>query len=70
MPLLEAMHHHVPIVAYGVAAIPETLGGAGLVLRSKDPATLADVSSGLGPAMRSVAVSALREDERFSGRGA
>jgi glycosyltransferase involved in cell wall biosynthesis len=41
VPLLEAMHHRVPIVAYGVAAVPETLGDAGLVLRSKEPATLA-----------------------------
>jgi pyridoxal 5'-phosphate synthase pdxS subunit len=40
------------------------------VTRWQDAATLAEVSSGLGPAMRSVAVSALREDERFAGRGA
>ena len=41
VPLLEAMHHHVPIVALGAAAVPETLGGAGLVLDDKDPATVA-----------------------------
>jgi pyridoxal 5'-phosphate synthase pdxS subunit len=40
------------------------------VTRWQDAGTLADVSSGLGPAMRSVAVSTLREDERFAGRGA
>jgi pyridoxal 5'-phosphate synthase pdxS subunit len=40
------------------------------VTRWQDAATLADVSSGLGPAMRSVAVSALRDEERFAGRGA
>jgi pyridoxal 5'-phosphate synthase pdxS subunit len=40
------------------------------VTRWEDPATLAEVSTGLGAAMRSVAVSALRDDERFAGRGA
>ncbi|MFN8035222.1 MAG: glycosyltransferase [Acidimicrobiia bacterium] len=39
VPLVEAMHHRVPIVAYGAAAVPETLGEAGLLLRSKDAAT-------------------------------
>ena len=32
VPLAEAMGHGVPIVAYGVTAVPETVGGAGLVL--------------------------------------
>lgn len=41
VPLVEAMHHRVPIVAYAAAAIPETLGSGGLLLRSKDPATMA-----------------------------
>ena len=41
VPLLEAMHHEVPIVAYGAAAVPETLGPAGLVLDDKSPATVA-----------------------------
>ncbi len=35
VPLAEAMGHGVPIVAYGVAAVPETVGGAGLVLNDK-----------------------------------
>jgi glycosyltransferase involved in cell wall biosynthesis len=42
VPLLEAMHHGVPIVAYGAAAVPETLDGSGLVLRDKDAATFAE----------------------------
>jgi glycosyltransferase involved in cell wall biosynthesis len=42
VPLLEAMHHEVPIVAYGAAAVPETLGGAGLVLATKDAPTFAE----------------------------
>ena len=41
VPLLEAMHHRLPIVAYGSSAIPETVGGAGLVLGDKAPATVA-----------------------------
>ncbi|MBI2169534.1 MAG: glycosyltransferase family 4 protein [Actinobacteria bacterium] len=41
VPLLEAMHHGVPIVAYAAGAIPETLAGAGLLLPEKDPATVA-----------------------------
>ena len=41
IPLLEAMHHEVPIVAFAAAAVPETLGDAGVVLRHKDAATVA-----------------------------
>ena len=41
VPLLEAMHHGVPIVAYAAAAVPETLGDAGLLLDAKDPCTVA-----------------------------
>jgi len=36
VPLLEAMSFEVPIVARGTAAIPETLGGAGLLLDPSD----------------------------------
>jgi len=35
VPLAEAMGHGVPIVAYGVAAVPETVADAGLVLPDK-----------------------------------
>lgn len=41
VPLLEAMHHRVPIVAYAAAAVPETLGTGGLLLPTKDPITVA-----------------------------
>jgi glycosyltransferase involved in cell wall biosynthesis len=41
VPLLEAMHHRVPIVAYDAAAVPETLGDAGILLPRKDAATVA-----------------------------
>jgi glycosyltransferase involved in cell wall biosynthesis len=41
VPLLEAMSHGVPVVAYGVTAVPETLGDAGICLRDKQPTTVA-----------------------------
>jgi glycosyltransferase involved in cell wall biosynthesis len=41
VPLLEAMHHGVPVVAYGAGAVAETVGAGGLVLERKDPATVA-----------------------------
>jgi glycosyltransferase involved in cell wall biosynthesis len=41
VPLLEAMHYEVPVVAYGVAAVPETVGAGGLVIPSKSPAHVA-----------------------------
>ena len=37
VPLVEAMGHELPVVANGVAAIPETLGNAGLALVDKSP---------------------------------
>ncbi len=41
VPLVEAMGHGLPIVAYANSAIPETVGDAGLLLASKDPLVLA-----------------------------
>jgi glycosyltransferase involved in cell wall biosynthesis len=32
VPLLEAMHHDVPVVAVAAAAVPETLGGGGVLV--------------------------------------
>jgi glycosyltransferase involved in cell wall biosynthesis len=40
-PLLEAMHHRMPIVAYGTTAVPETVLDAGIVLGSKAPILVA-----------------------------
>jgi glycosyltransferase involved in cell wall biosynthesis len=37
VPLVEAMGHGIPVVAYGVAAVPETVADAGLVLDDKEP---------------------------------
>jgi glycosyltransferase involved in cell wall biosynthesis len=42
VPLVEAMYYRIPIVAYGSGAIPQTLGGAGLVWETPAPAVLAE----------------------------
>lgn len=39
--LLEAMHHSLPVVAYGSTAVPEVMGDGGICLPEKSPATLA-----------------------------
>ncbi len=41
VPLLEAMHHNVPVVAFDAAAIGETMGDAGILLDDKSPAVVA-----------------------------
>lgn len=41
VPLLEAMAREVPVVAYGAAAVPETMGGAGIATRSNEPGDVA-----------------------------
>lgn len=40
-PLLEAMRHRLPIVAYASCAVPETLGGAGILLSDKSASSVA-----------------------------
>ncbi|MBW3614999.1 MAG: glycosyltransferase [Actinobacteria bacterium] len=41
VPLIEAMHVGVPVVAYAASAVPETVGEAGLLLDTKDPLVVA-----------------------------
>lgn len=41
VPLLEAMAHRVPIVAYASTAVPETVGQGALLVDDKSPAVLA-----------------------------
>ena len=36
MPLVEAMAMDVPVLAYSAAAVPDTLGGAGVQFAPKD----------------------------------
>jgi L-malate glycosyltransferase len=40
-PLVEAMRHRLPVVAYASCAVPETLGDGGLLLADKSPSTVA-----------------------------
>ncbi len=41
VPIIEAMHHGLPVVAHRAAAVPETVGDAALLLGDKAPATIA-----------------------------
>jgi glycosyltransferase involved in cell wall biosynthesis len=41
VPVLEAMHFDVPVVAYAAAAVPDTVGDGGLLLAGKDPLVVA-----------------------------
>jgi glycosyltransferase involved in cell wall biosynthesis len=41
VPVLEAMHFDVPVVAYASCAVPETVGDGGLLLAEKDPVLVA-----------------------------
>ena len=43
VPFLEAMHFGVPIVAYEAAAIPETLGDSGILVREKAYPAIAEL---------------------------
>ncbi|MBO0728173.1 MAG: glycosyltransferase family 4 protein [Acidimicrobiaceae bacterium] len=43
LPLLEAMRADVPVVAYAVGAVPETMGQAGMLVRTRDPLVIAEV---------------------------
>ncbi|MHB8287711.1 MAG: glycosyltransferase family 4 protein [Acidimicrobiales bacterium] len=63
IPILEAMHSKLPVVAYASSAIPETLQDAGVLLESKSAAMMAaafdyicsrrkEFLSALEPAMR------------------
>ncbi|HYK22267.1 MAG TPA: glycosyltransferase [Pyrinomonadaceae bacterium] len=42
VPLVEAMSMRLPIAAYAAAAIPETLGDAGIAWKDRDPLLLAE----------------------------
>jgi len=48
VPLLEAMAADVPVMAYAAAAVPETLGGAGIGFDEKRFALLAELAVRLG----------------------
>ncbi len=43
VPLIESMYFDVPVVAYAAAAVPETLGAAGVLVTRKDHAVIAEL---------------------------
>ncbi len=47
VPLVEAMLFDVPVIAYDSCAVPDTLGGSGVVVDSKDPVFLSKVIDGV-----------------------
>ncbi|WP_395848444.1 glycosyltransferase [Cystobacter fuscus] len=47
VPLLEAMYRGVPVVAYGAAAVPETMGGAGVATLTNEPLEVARLLAAL-----------------------
>lgn len=61
-PIVEAMSWSIPVVAYAVAAVPETVGEAGVLLPDKSPALVASVVHRLlaDPSTRSSLVAAGR----------
>jgi glycosyltransferase involved in cell wall biosynthesis len=44
VPLVEAMYHDIPILAYQATAIPDTLGEAGVLVRQKNFAQIAEMA--------------------------
>ena len=63
VPLLEAMPHGVPVVAYAEGAVPEVVGPAGVLLDTKRPRQVAAAVSGLlsDPVRRDALAAAGRE---------
>ncbi|MER3520859.1 MAG: hypothetical protein C4317_00905 [Acidimicrobiia bacterium] len=47
IPILEAMRFGCPVIAYAATAVPETAGGAAVLLESNDPREVADAIVGL-----------------------
>lgn len=43
LPLIEAMHFGLPVVAYASSAVPATLGGGGILVREKRHAEIAEM---------------------------
>jgi glycosyltransferase involved in cell wall biosynthesis len=41
VPVLEALHHGTPVVAFAAGAVPETLGTGGVCLATKEPTRMA-----------------------------
>jgi glycosyltransferase involved in cell wall biosynthesis len=66
-PLVEAMAADVPVLAYASSAIPETLGGAGVMFRTKDMEAVAELLGQLAfdPEMRARVIEGQRRRLAF-----
>ena len=62
VPLLEAMHFEVPVVAYAAAGVPGTMGEAGLLVQEKDFPAIAELVHRAihDPALRAAVVAGQR----------
>ncbi len=45
LPLMEAMHFGIPILAYAGGAVPDTLSGAGVLIREKNYPAIAEMAA-------------------------
>ena len=63
VPLLEAMARQVPVLAYAAGAVPETMGGAGVLLRDKQFDAIAEMIRRLArdPALRAAVLAGQAE---------
>ena len=63
VPVIEAMHRGVPVVAYATAALPETVRGAGVLVPEKDPNLVAAAvrTVVVDPALRAALVATAHE---------
>jgi glycosyltransferase involved in cell wall biosynthesis len=43
VPLIEAFHKRIPVVAYAATAVPATMDGAGVLYETKDPRYVAAI---------------------------
>jgi glycosyltransferase involved in cell wall biosynthesis len=44
VPLLEAMHFDIPIIAYSATGVPYTMGNAGILLKEKNPIAASEMA--------------------------
>jgi len=45
LPLMEAMHFGVPVMAYAAAAVPDTMGDAGILIKEKNYPAIAEMAA-------------------------
>ena len=62
VPLLEAMHFGVPVIAYAAAGVPGTMGEAGLLVHDKDFPAIAELAHRVvrDPALRAAVTAGQR----------